>query len=232
MRRRVLDGPGEAKAPDAERLELGVDLLAGEGHAQEAHGVADALVGIHERRGVPPLDDDVRRGPHAEGEPARRQLGQGGRLHGEKAGAPGVDGHHGRPEPQLGGGHGRQGERGEAVGAVGLAGPHIAVPELGQPFVPRRVRTQRDVVEGDGDPVAFHDRSVTPRRDPGTVEHETGFQPQLPLQGDGVGRHPRPAPHDDWRLDEPTRLAGRRGVAAARAALASTAPEARRADAA
>jgi hypothetical protein len=34
----------------------------------------------------------------------------------------------------------------------------------------------------------------------------------------GVGR--APAGHEDWRLDEPTRRAGRRGLAEARAALA------------
>ena len=46
------------------------------------------------------------------------------------------------------------------------------------------------------------------------------YQPQLPLPGP-TGAQDRPARDgEDWRIDEPTRLAGRRGVAAARAALA------------
>jgi hypothetical protein len=58
-------------------------------------------------------------------------------------------------------------------------------------------------------------------------------QPQLPLVGDTAGRPTRPTPESDWRIDEPTRRAGRRGLAAARAALArSSAFEDAEADAA
>jgi len=42
-------------------------------------------------------------------------------------------------------------------------------------------------------------------------------QLQLPLVGD-ITR--RPAAESEWRIDEPTRRVGRRGLAAARAALA------------
>jgi hypothetical protein len=45
-------------------------------------------------------------------------------------------------------------------------------------------------------------------------------QLQLPLVGDIAGRPVRPASDSDWRIDEPTRRAGRRGLVAARAALA------------
>ena len=61
------------------------------------------------------------------------------------------------------------------------------------------------------------------------------IQPQLPLVGETHhGIRARVAVDDDWRIDEPTRVAGRQGLAAARAALARTAPvpEDRRADAA
>jgi hypothetical protein len=58
-------------------------------------------------------------------------------------------------------------------------------------------------------------------------------QPQLPLVGDTAGRRARPAPDSDWRIDEPTRRVGRRGLAEARAALArASALEDTRADAA
>jgi hypothetical protein len=58
-------------------------------------------------------------------------------------------------------------------------------------------------------------------------------QLQLPLVGDIAGRTARPAADSDWRIDEPTRRVGRRGLAAARAALArSSALEDSRADAA
>jgi hypothetical protein len=45
-------------------------------------------------------------------------------------------------------------------------------------------------------------------------------QLQLPLVGDTAGRPLRRPTDSDWRIDEPTRRAGRRGLAAARAALA------------
>ncbi|HVA03537.1 MAG TPA: hypothetical protein VMU64_07265 [Acidimicrobiales bacterium] len=48
-------------------------------------------------------------------------------------------------------------------------------------------------------------------------------QLQLPLVGDTAGRPVRPHPDSDWRIDEPTRRVGRRGLAAARAALARAA---------
>jgi hypothetical protein len=61
------------------------------------------------------------------------------------------------------------------------------------------------------------------------------IQPQLPLVG-GSERTPgaqQVRPDDDWRIDERTRRAGRRGLAVARAALArSTSAEASRATAA
>ena len=59
------------------------------------------------------------------------------------------------------------------------------------------------------------------------------YQPQLPIPTEWPrARTPR-RDDDDWRLDEPTRLVGRRGLAAARAALARTAPvDTPRADAA
>jgi hypothetical protein len=57
------------------------------------------------------------------------------------------------------------------------------------------------------------------------------YQQQLPLPD--VASLSRKRRDDDWRLDEPTRLAGRRGLAAARTALARCAPpEQPRADAA
>gem|GEM_PF-6526190 len=61
------------------------------------------------------------------------------------------------------------------------------------------------------------------------------IQPQLPLVGETHhGIRTRVEVDDDWRIDEPTRVAGRRGLAAARAALARTAPvlQDQRADAA
>jgi hypothetical protein len=58
-------------------------------------------------------------------------------------------------------------------------------------------------------------------------------QLQLPLVGDTAGRPARPGGDGDWRIDEPTRRVGRRGLAAARAALARAAElEDTRADAA
>jgi hypothetical protein len=60
-----------------------------------------------------------------------------------------------------------------------------------------------------------------------------GHQPQLPLVGDTAGHRVRPASDSDWRIDEPTRRAGRRGLSAARAALERSATfERLRADAA
>ncbi len=46
------------------------------------------------------------------------------------------------------------------------------------------------------------------------------YQPQLPLKGEVVRPIRRGDAADDWRLDEPTRIVGRQGLAAARAALA------------
>lgn len=58
-------------------------------------------------------------------------------------------------------------------------------------------------------------------------------QLQLPLVGDIARRPDRPPTEGDWRIDEPTRRVGRRGLAEARAALARTsALEDTRADAA
>jgi hypothetical protein len=53
------------------------------------------------------------------------------------------------------------------------------------------------------------------------------LQPQLPLPaaGDDPAAGPAPEQEDDWRLDDQTRLIGRRGIAEARARL----EEARRA---
>jgi hypothetical protein len=48
-------------------------------------------------------------------------------------------------------------------------------------------------------------------------------QLQLPLVGDIARRPGRDAADSDWRIDEPTRRVGRRGLAAARAALARAA---------
>lgn len=50
----------------------------------------------------------------------------------------------------------------------------------------------------------------------GLVENQL----QLPLVGDITGRRAPPAADSDWRIDEPTRRVGRRGLAEARAALA------------
>jgi hypothetical protein len=47
------------------------------------------------------------------------------------------------------------------------------------------------------------------------------YQPHLPLVGDLERRRATPENDSDWRLDEPTRRAGHRGVRAARAALAA-----------
>jgi hypothetical protein len=58
-------------------------------------------------------------------------------------------------------------------------------------------------------------------------------QLQLPLVGDIAGRPARASVDSDWRIDEPTRRVGRRGLAAARAALArASALDDARADAA
>jgi len=57
-------------------------------------------------------------------------------------------------------------------------------------------------------------------------------QLQLPLVGDTVGRQASPRADSDWRIDESTRRAGRRGLAAARAALARTSTLEDQADAA
>ncbi len=63
----------------------------------------------------------------------------------------------------------------------------------------------------------------------GVVENQL----QLPLVGDTAGRPARPVGDSDWRIDEPTRRVGRRGLAAARAALArASALDDTRADAA
>jgi hypothetical protein len=71
--------------------------------------------------------------------------------------------------------------------------------------------------------------TVTPRRHAGPVENQL----QLPLVGEWAVRRTRPSTDGDWRIDEPTRRVGRRGLAAARAALARTsAPEEARATAA
>jgi len=50
----------------------------------------------------------------------------------------------------------------------------------------------------------------------GPVENQL----QLPLVGDIARRPARPTTDGDWRIDEPTRRVGRRGLAEARAALA------------
>ena len=55
---------------------------------------------------------------------------------------------------------------------------------------------------------------------PRAILHPVDKQQQLPLVGDLAGRPVHPAPDSEWRIDEPTRRAGRRGLAAARAALA------------
>jgi len=51
------------------------------------------------------------------------------------------------------------------------------------------------------------------------------YQPQLPIPTEWPRACPPRPGDDDWRIDEPTRLVGRRGLAAARAALARTAPD-------
>jgi len=58
------------------------------------------------------------------------------------------------------------------------------------------------------------------------------YQPQLPIPTAWPQNRPPRPEDDDWRIDEPTRLAGRRGLAAARAALARSTPATPRADAA
>jgi hypothetical protein len=45
-------------------------------------------------------------------------------------------------------------------------------------------------------------------------------QLQLPLVGDLAGRPARRCADSDWRIDEPTRRLGQKGLADARAALA------------
>jgi hypothetical protein len=67
---------------------------------------------------------------------------------------------------------------------------------------------------------------------PGAILGLVENQLQLPLVGDIAGRRDRPA-DSDWRIDEPTRRVGRRGLAEARAALArASALDDTRADAA
>lgn len=57
----------------------------------------------------------------------------------------------------------------------------------------------------------------------GAMLHLVENQLQLPLVGDIARRPARPAAESDWRIDEPTRRVGRRGLAAARASLARSA---------
>jgi hypothetical protein len=58
-------------------------------------------------------------------------------------------------------------------------------------------------------------------------------QLQLPLVGGSTNRRVPPRDESEWRIDEPTRRVGRRGLAEARAALARTSSlEDARADAA
>jgi len=49
------------------------------------------------------------------------------------------------------------------------------------------------------------------------------YQPQLPIPTEWPQGRPPRRDDEDWRIDEPTRRVGRRGLAAARAALARTA---------
>ncbi|HXQ61118.1 MAG TPA: hypothetical protein VN796_02230 [Acidimicrobiales bacterium] len=76
-----------------------------------------------------------------------------------------------------------------------------------------------------GLPAAAADRRV------GTDVRRPTTKRRRSTAGGRADPRPVPAPHrsspvgaPSWRLDEKTRLAGRRGVAAARAALAGTAP--------
>lgn len=55
---------------------------------------------------------------------------------------------------------------------------------------------------------------------PGAMLRPVENQLQLPLVGDIARRPARPTAENDWRIDEPTRRVGRRGLVEARAALA------------
>ena len=82
------------------------------------------------------------------------------------------------PEPQLGRPGRGQGERGEGVGAVGLARPGVGVAEPAQLREPVPLGVQRRPVEGDGDPVA-----VTPRR----LAHQSPLRGGPPVGPDHGG---------------------------------------------
>ena len=138
-----------------EGVVLLVDLLPGQGGAQEADGVADPPVGLGERHAVPPADDHVRRGPEAQGEPPRCRLGHGRHALGQQRRAPGVGGDDGHAQLQRRGPGRRQGQRGEPVGPVRLRRPDVGVAQAEQFLVPPAVIRQRHPVEGDGDPVAL-----------------------------------------------------------------------------
>ena len=76
-----------------------VDLLARERGTKEPHHVAHLTVGLLERDAVPPFDDHVRRGPDAEGEPARGGIGEAGDRLGQARRTTGERRDDGRPEP-------------------------------------------------------------------------------------------------------------------------------------
>ena len=173
----LLGADAEPEPLDLERVVLLGDLLAGEGVAQEAHDVADLLVGLDERDAVPALDDDVARRPDADGEATGRGVGHRRHALGHARGRAGVGRDDGRAEAQARLPRGGEGERGEGVGAVGLGRPQVGVAEVGElgelvPVGVQRAGQRRGHAGADGQ----RHRAVS-SRSPGRLRHLGGVVP-------------------------------------------------------
>ena len=128
----MLGAHAEAEALDLERVVRRGDLLAAQRVAQEPHDVANPLVGLDERHAVPAFDDHVARRADTDREASGRGVGQRCHALGETCRRPGEGGDDRRAEAQARLPRGGQGQRREAVGAVGLGRPDVGVPEVGE----------------------------------------------------------------------------------------------------
>ena len=101
--------------------------LAGERRAQEVDRLRDLRQRALERDPVPALDDPVRRGADPEREAPAAGVGERRRLLGEQRRPAREDADDAGAEARALGPRGRQRQRREAVGAVGLAAPEVGV---------------------------------------------------------------------------------------------------------
>ena len=108
-------------------LEAAVGALAGQGRPQEVDRLRHLRERLFEGHPVPALDDPVRGGADAEREAAVGGVREGRGLLGEQGAASLHHADDARSESDLLGPRGGQGERREAVGAVGLARPEVRV---------------------------------------------------------------------------------------------------------